>query len=98
MSPVERIRGAVYDTIVAVHQMYAVDRPVEVNDQLILLGTNASLDSMGFVNFIVALEEELEREFGRALNLAELINLTTDDGTSVATVGDLIDVLSERFA
>src|SRR5262245_22346016 len=98
MSAVERIRGAVYRSVDAVNDLLPVGQALEATDDLVLIGNNAGLDSMGFVNFMVALEEELERELGRDLNLTDLINIKTDGaGNAIATVADLIKVLFERL-
>ena len=45
----------------------------------------------------MALEEELEAELGRGVNMADLLSVQSDaDATS--TVGDLIRVLAQRLA
>jgi acyl carrier protein len=97
MSNVERIRAAVNRTIDAVNDLLPAAQALEANDDFVLVGPDASLDSMGFVNFIVALEEELEREFERGLNIADLLDMQTDSGDPISTVADLIRVLSKRL-
>jgi acyl carrier protein len=65
----------------------------------VLLGKGARLDSMGFVNFLVSLEEELEKALGKELNIAELLSVqSSDNETTVSTVGELISSLSERIS
>ncbi len=96
MSDAEKIRVAVYRAVDAANDFLAPEQAIEANDTLVIVGENASLDSMGFVNFIVALEEELERELGRGVNIADLLNTQTD-AVSVSTVADLIEVLCKRF-
>ena len=54
------------------------------------------LDSMGFVNFVVALEEELERELQRGITIPELLAVQ-DEKDAALTVADLINVLSARL-
>jgi acyl carrier protein len=95
MTGIERIRRAVYRTLEDINDLLPSEQVLEVGDDLVLIGNNAGLDSMGFVNFIVALEEELERELGRDLNITELLNIQTDH--SISTVADLINVLVERL-
>jgi len=96
MTNVEKIRGAVYRTIVAVNDLVAPAGCLEANDGFVLLGANG-LDSMGFVNFMVALEEELEHEFERELNIADLLNMQTEEGEPILLAADLINVLSKRL-
>lgn len=54
-----------------------------------LLGRGGRLDSMGFVNLLVALEEELEKQLGITATLADEVMM---DGLS--TVGELHELLA----
>jgi len=56
-----------------------------------LLGRGGRLDSMGFVNLVVALEEELEKQLGITATLADEVML---DGQGLSTVGELHEVLA----
>jgi acyl carrier protein len=94
MSHLEKIRAAVYRTVDAVNDLLPPEEALEASDDLVLIGKNGGLDSMGFVNFVVALEEELERELGGDLNIEDLLNIQTESGTTVA---DLIKMLVERL-
>ena len=100
MNKVNRLRGVVYRTLDIVNGLLPADQALEATDNLVLIGRNASLDSMGFVNFIVALEEELERELGKEMNIADLLNLQHEDSEAetISTVADLVNVLSERLS
>jgi acyl carrier protein len=93
----DRIRGAVYQTVDAVNDLLPSEQALDAADDLVLIGSNAKLDSMGFVNFIVALEEELEREFGCDLRIGDLLDMQNGDGNKISTIADLIKVLSERL-
>jgi acyl carrier protein len=97
MNHVERVRGAVHRAVDAVNDFLPSGQLLEADDNIVLLGSNADLDSMGFVNFIVALEEELEREFGCDLPIGELLDMQTGDGNKISTIADLIKVLSDRL-
>jgi acyl carrier protein len=97
MNDVQKVTGAIYRSIQAVNELLPPGQALETENHVVLLGNNAQLDSMGFVNFIVALEQELERELGKGLNIADLLDVQTEDGSSVSTVADLIKVLSERL-
>ena len=57
-----------------------------------LLGRGGRLDSMGFVNLIVALEEELEKQLGITATLADEVTM---DGQGLSTVGELHEVLAQ---
>jgi acyl carrier protein len=97
MSNIEGITRAVHRTIASVNELLPAEQTIGGNEDAVLLGRGAQLDSLGFVNFIVALEEELEAELGRGVNMADLLSVQSDaDATS--TVGDLIRVLAQRLA
>ena len=56
-----------------------------------LLGWGGRLDSMGFVNLVVALEEELEKQLGITATLADEMTM---DGQGLSTVGELHELLA----
>jgi acyl carrier protein len=91
------IREAVFRTIAHVNELLPPEQALDAQDDLVLVGPNAALDSMGFVNFVVALEEELENRLGKPLNISDLLLIQTDDGAAVSTVSDLVTVLSHRL-
>ena len=96
MNDAEKIRHAIQRTIEVVNDLLPEDQTLQMDDNIVLLGKDSRLDSMGFVNFLVALEEELEREFGRNVNMADLLNLH-GNGHSISRLADLIDVLVTRL-
>ena len=59
----------------------------------ILMGEGAVLDSMGFVNFIVALEEVFAAKTGFNVNLVEELNAPGNKSAKPATLGELTDFL-----
>jgi acyl carrier protein len=61
----------------------------------VLLGKGACLDSMGFVNFIVAVEDSIDRDFGIAINLSEELVGSTVGNDSTLTLRDLADFLTD---
>jgi acyl carrier protein len=91
------IRNAVYRTIVAVNDLLPEEQYLDAKDELVLVGKHAQLDSMGFVNFIVALQEELEEELKVSVDMADLLSIQNGDET-MSTVADLIKMLEERLA
>lgn len=58
-----------------------------------LLGENGSLDSLGIVNFIVLVEENLEKKFNKSITLANE-DAMTNEKSPFETIGSLIDYSS----
>jgi acyl carrier protein len=48
----------------AVNELLPEDRLLSKSTNTVLLGESGELDSMGFVNLVAAVEEQLERQFG----------------------------------
>src|SRR5262245_46143814 len=59
-----------------------------------LIGGGAGLDSLGFVNFLVALEDSCQRRFGVAVNLSDEVEANAD---AFATASSLADFLVARL-
>ena len=97
MNETGSIRAAVYRAIEAVNELLPAQQALATDDTSVRVGRTATLDSRGFVNFIVALEEELERELHRGFDVPDLLAVQGADGDAAFTVADLIKVLTERL-
>lgn len=91
----DKIRIAVYRAIDEAKELSVDSEAVGTTDSTVLLGPEAVLDSMGFVNFVVALEEEINRLTDRPLDLFEKINAAEVNGYPISTIEQLIDLLSQ---
>lgn len=83
------IQAIVFRAIDRVNELLIEEQALPREQCTVLLGERAALDSMGFVNFLVALEEEFTSATGGHLNLTESLNAEATSG-AVSTVGDLI--------
>ena|SRR2546425_5325936 len=91
----DRIRDAVFRAIDEANELSLVE-PAPVRDEsAVLLGEGAALDSMGFVNFVVGLEEQVEQLSDRPFGLLERLN--SPDGKSISTVGQVIDLVYDML-
>jgi acyl carrier protein len=89
----DKIRGAVLRAIEQANELSVDGNSIPPGDSHILLGEGSELDSMGFVNFVVALEEELNRLIARPTDVLEKFNAAAARGQPISTVGQLIDFL-----
>ena len=55
-----------------------------------LAGEEGGLDSLGFVTLSVAVEEEVEREFGRQVVIIDLLDAEPQDRLTVSGLGAMI--------
>ena len=67
----EKIRAAVDNAVDQVNAMQASGRTVDKSPGTVLVGDQAVLDSLGVVNLIVALEQQLEDDAGISIPLTE---------------------------
>jgi len=61
-----------------------------------LLGEGADLDSMGFINFVVALEDGLAQQAGLKLSVVEELQSMVPEAQGPSTVADFVDFVYER--
>jgi hypothetical protein len=87
------IREAVFRAIDHVRESLVDENALPRDESAVLLGEQAALDSMGFVNFVVAVEEEMSRITGRPFYLVEKLNAPDAEAQSISTVGQFIDFL-----
>ena len=58
-----------------------------------IIGAGATIDSLGFVTLMVAIEQEVETAVGSCPSLVEELS---DSSAGVTTIGQLIDYIAER--
>jgi acyl carrier protein len=73
-----------------VNELLPADQPLSKDPQTPLLGPNGRLDSMGFVNLLVSLEEELDAQLGLTVVLAD--EISAEEG--ISTISDLHSALA----
>ena len=84
------IRAIIFGIIDELNEMLPPDNRLAKSEDTLLSGSGGGLDSLGMVNLIVDLEEELSSRFGHDVNLI-------DDGTMhlesdpFRTIGTLIE-------
>jgi len=87
----DKIQNIVNCAIDRLNEVLPTGQSVAKERSTALLGRDGCLDSMGFVNLIVALEEELEKQLGITATLADELMM---DGQVLGTVGELHELLA----
>jgi len=85
-----RVLDAIFDAIDAVNALAPEDRRIPKSEAVELLGDAAGVDSLGLINLIVTVEQQVETRFGRTISLTGDDELTRSDGP-LRTVGALAD-------
>jgi acyl carrier protein len=96
MAPMqERILDTLYKAIDELNRQSRSASPLSKSTETALYGSGSELDSLGLVNFVVAVEEQVELEFGVAIVLADDRALAQDPSPfrSVGALADYVEVL-----
>ena len=79
---------AVFAAVDEVNQQLRRHQRLEKNESVILTGEGGRLDSLGLVNLIFAVEQQVERVFGVTLTLADEM-AEAGDGGAFRSLGSL---------
>jgi acyl carrier protein len=85
----EKVQEVLNCAIDRLNELLPADEPLSKEKNTVLLGQGGKLDSTGFVNLVVAIEEELENQLGVTAALVD--EVMAQDG--VLTVGTLHEML-----
>lgn len=94
MSSYGQILQLLQEVIEAFNDGLASEQPLLAAPDTLLVGNGATLDSLGFVNFVVMVEEALERQFGLEISVVDML---TDDPAAPLTVAQLAKRLAVRL-
>jgi acyl carrier protein len=94
----DHMRNIVYRAIDQLNEVSLEENAILKRPDTILIGEGACLDSMGFVNFVVALESEFKQATGLELSLVERLNPSVGQPAQVRTLADLVKFLQESGA
>jgi len=83
----------VYTAIDSLNEQLSGERKIQKDPTTLLLGNEGNLDSIGFVNFVVLVEEKCQQECGVSVSLME----TPEEENPFETVGSLIEYLEQRL-
>jgi acyl carrier protein len=89
---IERVTSIIYAAIDELNEQLAEENRLARSPETPLLGSAGRLDSIGFVNLIVLVEEKCQDEFRVCMSLPD--TLATTEGNPLQTVGSFIDYMS----
>ena len=88
----DRVLNILYESIDDLNEQLDDEHRMQKHPETSLLGDSTRLDSLGFVNFIVLVEDRCERSFGMSLSLTETGRLERAD--PFETIGTLADFIT----
>jgi acyl carrier protein len=100
MSTSDRVAQCIYRVLDEFNQELPAGLKLPKSPDTVLYGEHGQLDSMQLVHLIVAVEEQIEAEFGLAVTLADerALSMRHSPFASVATLGQYVSSLLETPA
>ena len=95
MSKNDRIKLVIMNSIEEFNRQLENEDQLEKSPNTILFGNGGVLDSLGLVNFIVIVEQNIENEFDATITLADerAMSQQTSPFRTVGTLTDYIEML-----
>lgn len=94
----DQIRGLIYRAIDRVNEILAPDEAVRKSPETELMGDAHAFDSMGFVTFMAALEDNISRATGREISVVDTMFADDADRWTVDTLARRIAELVDAAA
>ncbi len=85
-----RVVQAIYSSIDRTNETREPNQQIEKSPQTLLAGVEGGLDSLGFVTLSVAVEEEVEQQFGRQIVIIDLLEAEPQERLTISTLGAMI--------
>jgi acyl carrier protein len=87
---------AIISAVDTLNVQLSKDQQLEKSTGTVLTGEKSTLDSLGFINFIIAVEEKIEDEFQLKIALTDE-TLISSPNAPFQTIGTLADYLADRL-
>lgn len=91
----EKVENIVNNAVDAVNALLPTSEMLSKDRSTVVQGDGARLDSMGFLNLLVALEDEIDSQLGFRITLAEAV---LPGGKRAYTLGDIHATLIQLIA
>jgi len=91
----EQILKSIYDVVDQVNKVLSSDMRLEKSPKTVLIGQSSKLDSLGYINFIIAAESQISETFNTIIDLTNQDIALQDDSLSIAA---LVEYISSHLA
>ena len=91
----DRIKLVIMNSIEEINRQLKNDHELEKSTNTVLYGEDGKLDSLGLINLVVAVEQNIEDEFDVTITLADerAMSQETSPFKTVGTLTDYIEML-----
>ncbi len=93
MNQKEQITQIIFQAIDVINRDLSEGEQIEKSVNTALMGQSATLDSLGIVNLIIFIQEEIQKKFGKTITLAheDALSSATGPFNNVQSLVDYID-------
>jgi acyl carrier protein len=94
----EDILALVYAAIDEIDPQTAGGEPLKKSPDSRLLGSDSGVDSLTFVNLVVALEEQIQKKFGKSVVLVDEENMAAEEHPfrTIGTLAEYVERVLDR--
>ena len=94
----ERIKQAIFNSIEEINQQLEKEDELENSVDTILFGEGGKLDSLGLINLVVAVEQNIEDEFDVTITLADERAMSQEKSPfrTVVSLANYIEILLDE--
>ncbi len=93
ISAIDKVTKVIFDAIDEVNMLLPPDVRLAKSTDTILFGSGGGLDSLGQINFLVALEQKIEENLSISINFMDVAANSQQDNP-LATIETLTDYIS----
>jgi acyl carrier protein len=93
----DRIINAIFEAVDIINEQLSKAQRLDKSIDAVLIGETSKLDSLGLINFIVAVEQKIEDEFNKTVTLTEDEDLISSTEGPFQTIGTLSDYLADQL-
>ena len=99
MSKRNKVLEVIYRAIDSVNSQQEKNQKLNKDPNAVLFGKNGKLDSLGLINLIVAIEQNIEDEFETSITLADEKAMSQEHSPfrNVGSMVDYIEILLEEM-
>ena len=91
----KKILETIYDSIDELNEQLSNEQQLTKSTKTVLFGNNGQLDSLGLVNLLVIIEQNIEEEFDVSMTIADERAMSQKHSPfrTIGTLADYIDML-----
>ena len=94
----EKVQKAIFSAIEEINTQLPNEEELEINNDSVLYGSKGKLDSLGLINLVVAIEQNIEDDFDITITLADERAMSQEHSPfrTIKTLTDYIEILLEE--